>query len=177
MRIAVYGGSFNPPHVGHGLVAAWLRWTERADEVWLLPCFDHPFEKEMASFEHRVAMCRELAVAVGPWVKVNEVERTLPSPSFTIDTLDALAGSHPEHRFRWVLGADLLPTVGRWKRWDRIEAEYSPIVVGRGGYTGPSDALVFPDVSSTEIRRRVRSGEPIDHLVPAGVARLMVSRN
>ena len=91
MDIAVYGGSFDPPHVGHGLVAAWVLWTGRAQAVWLVPSFDHPFGKERAwSYDDRVAMCQALAASVGPGVSVSRVEQTLPTPSYTVDVLQAL---------------------------------------------------------------------------------------
>src|SRR5687767_5598917 len=115
MRIAVYGGSFNPPHVGHAMVAGWLAWTGTADEVWLLPSFVHPFDKELAPFPRRVAMCEALARSVGRWVRVETIESTLPTPSYTIDVLDALAARHRGHELRLVVGADVLTAVGQWK--------------------------------------------------------------
>lgn len=172
MRVAIYGGSFNPPHVGHAMVAGWLRWTDRADEVWLVPSFAHPFDKELAPFDARIAMCRALAEAVGPWVHTDAIEATLPVPSYTIDTLDTLAARHPEHELRLVVGADILDSVAQWKRWDDVCARYSPIIVGRAGYRAPPDAVVFPEISSTEVRRRLAAGAPVDHLVPKGVLAL-----
>jgi nicotinate-nucleotide adenylyltransferase len=172
MRIAVYGGSFNPPHVGHAMVASWLRWTDRVDEVWLLPSFAHPFDKALAPFADRVAMCEALAALVGPWVRVEPIEATLPTPSFTIDVLGFLAARHPEHRLRLVVGADVLPVAGQWKRWDLVERDYAPLIVGRGGYENPPGAVVFPEISSTEVRRRIAAGEPVDHLVPAAILAL-----
>ena len=166
MRIAIYGGSFNPPHVGHALVAAWLRWTDRCDEVWLVPVHGHPFAKDLASFADRVDLCERLA-ALLPGVRVCTVERELPVPSYTIDTLGELARRHPEHRFRLVVGADVLQEVHRWKDWAGIEASYDPIRVGRQGFPSPAGAIDFPGVSSTEVRARCAEGRSIDHLVPA----------
>src|SRR5688500_13322137 len=103
MRVAIYGGSFNPPHVGHAMVAGWLRWTDLADEVWLLPAFAHPFDKELAPFDRRVAWCAALAEAVGPWVRVEPIESTLPPPSYTVDTLSALRDLHPGRQLRLVV--------------------------------------------------------------------------
>jgi nicotinate-nucleotide adenylyltransferase len=171
--IAVYGGSFNPPHVGHAMVAAWLRWTARADEVWLTPTYAHAFDKELLSFGDRLAMCRALAASVGPQVKVCDVERRLPTPSYTIQTLELLRGEHPGARFRLVVGADILPQRHLWRSWDRIEAEFPPIVVGRGGYPPVPDAPTFPEISSTAIRDALRRGERVDHLVTAGVLPLL----
>ncbi len=174
MRVAVFGGSFNPPHVGHALVCGWLLWTRRADAVWLVPAFAHPFGKKAEPFPRRVALCRAMADDIDPArVSVCEAERDLPVPSYTIDTLDHLAAAHPEHRFRLVVGADLLPDTPRWKAWDRIVARFDPIVVGRAGYPCPPDAVAFPGVSSTEIRARLADGRPVDHLLTAGVASLL----
>lgn len=169
MRVAVYGGSFNPPHVGHAMVASWLRWTDRADAVWLLPSYAHPFDKSLAPFDRRVAMCEALAACLGGYVRVEPIESELPTPSFTIDTLDALSARHPAATLRLVVGADVLPTVPQWRRWDEIVARYAPIVVGRQGYDNPPDTVVFPEVSSTDIRRRLAEGRPVDHLVPRAV--------
>jgi nicotinate-nucleotide adenylyltransferase len=168
VRIGVYGGSFNPPHVGHAMVAAWLRWADRVDEVWLLPVFGHAFSKALAPFDDRVALCEALA-AMLPDVRVCTVERELPTPSYTIDTLRFLRARHPDHALRLVVGADVLAEAHRWRAWDEIQAEFPPIVVGRSGWPSPPGTLEFPSVSSTEIRRRVHLGEPVDALVPAAL--------
>jgi nicotinate-nucleotide adenylyltransferase len=173
VRVAIYGGSFNPPHVGHALVAAWLRWADRADAVWLLPTWSHAFGKALAPFPARVAWCESLAGAVGPWVSVSTIEAELPAPSYTIDTLRAFAARHPEHRFRLVIGADNLDVLDKWRDWDAIAAGFDPIVVGRAGWPAPEGAVVFPEVSSTEIRARLAAGQPVDHLVPAAVLALL----
>lgn len=168
MRVAVFGGSFNPPHVGHAMVAGWLTWTDRVDEVWLVPTLSHAFEKALAPFERRLAACEALAAAVGPRVKVSPIEAELPTPSFTINTLEALAARHPGHRFHFVVGADNLGSFAKWRAWDRIAAEFAPIVVGRGARS-VEGAPSFPDVSSTEVRRRLAAGEPVDAFVPRAV--------
>lgn len=168
MRVAVFGGSFNPPHVGHAMVVAWLLWTDRADEVWLLPTWRHAFDKPLAPFEVRVRACEALAGVVGERVRVETIEATLPAPSYTVNTLDALAARHPEHGFRLVVGADVLAQAGEWRDWEGIVARYRPIVVGRGD-AAVEGAPTFPAVSSTEIRKRLAAGLPVDHLVPAAV--------
>lgn len=171
MRVAVYGGSFNPPHVGHAMVAGWLRWTGVVDEVWLLPAFHHAFDKALAPFDRRVRWCEALATAVGPWVRVEPIEADLPTPSYTIDTLDALARRHPGASLRLVVGSDVLPALPQWKRWDRIEASYAPIIVERAGHPMVAGALrpVFPAVSSTDVREALRAGVAVDALLPAAI--------
>jgi len=169
MDIAIYGGSFNPPHIGHALVAAWLHWTRQADAVWLLPTFQHAFGKDMAAWPLRVQWCEALAASLGEAVSVCTLEAELPVPSYSIDTLTELARRHPEHRFRLVIGSDNLLVLDKWKDWDRIEAQYAPIVVGRAGYPCPPDSVVFPEVSSTQVRAALAQGEAIQHLIPAAV--------
>jgi nicotinate-nucleotide adenylyltransferase len=169
MRIAVYGGSFNPPHIGHLMVTAWLSWSGRCDEVWWIPVVGHPFAKDLAPFEVRRMLC-EIATSELPRVRVCAVERELPVPSYTVDTLDHLSARYPHRQFQLVIGADVLGQTDRWKAWDRIQTKYRPIVVGRAGYPPVRDAVTFPEVSSTEVRTRVRAGAPIDHLVPASIA-------
>ena len=173
MRIAVYGGSFNPPHVGHAMVASWLRWTERADQVWLVPTASHAFSKKLTPFELRVRWLRAFAETLGPWTQVCTIEATMPSPSYTFDTLEALAAKHPEHSFRLVIGADNLAQRHLWHRWSDIEAGYDPIVVGRAGYPPVPDAPTFPGVSSTVVRERLAQGLSVAHLVPAAVLPLL----
>jgi nicotinate-nucleotide adenylyltransferase len=171
MRVAIYGGSFNPPHIGHGMVASWLLWTGRVEAVWFLPSFSHPFAKDLAPFAHRVAMCEAMAGAVG--AEVCTLESTLPTPSYTIDVLRALSAKYPEHQFQLVAGADVIDELPRWKAWSEIAAEFAPILVGRQGYPCPPGAIEFPPISSTEIRARLVAGEPVDHLVAAVVRPLL----
>ena len=178
MRIAVYGGSFNPPHVVHGQVASWLLASDLVDEVWLLPVFRHAFDgihgKQLAAFAARVGWCQALAEEIDPRVRVCEVESSLSVPSFTIDTLSHLEGAHPDHEFRLVVGSDVVGQVDSWRDWDGIQARFAPIVVGRQGHPAPALGVpVFPDVSSTEIRRRLAAGESVSALVPSAVAALL----
>jgi nicotinate-nucleotide adenylyltransferase len=134
--------------------------------VWFVPVLGHPFDKGLAPFEERVAMAEGVAALV-PGARVCTVERDLPVPSYTIDTLAALAARHPEHTFRLVVGADVLAEVHRWKDWDGIVARFGVEVVGRQGYPPVAGAIDFPGVSATEIRARVARGESVAHLVPA----------
>ncbi len=172
MRVGVFGGSFDPPHVGHGMVAAWLHWSGLCDEVWLVPTYVHPFAKDLGPFHWRVAMATALADAVGPWVKVEPIEASLAAPSFTVVTLDALSLRHPTHRFRLVMGADNVPDAPKWREWDRVLAQYDPIIVGRLGWPEPGGSPVFPDVASRDVRGRKADGRPYAHLLVPAVARL-----
>ena len=157
------------------MVAAWLKWTDQADEVWLVPAYDHAFDKALAPFELRLRACALQAAVLGPWCRAEPIEATLPAPSYTIRTLDALAAAWPQHRLRWVLGADVLESLHLWKDWRRILADYLPIIVGRAGYPVVAGAPTFPAFSSTEVRDRLKAGLPIDDLVLAEVRDLVLA--
>lgn len=178
MNVAVFGGGFNPPHVGHAMVASWVKLTDLADEVWLVPSFSHPFGKTMPPFLHRVGLCRALATELGEWVRVPDVEASLPLPTgYTLDLLRHLRSMQPEHTFRFVMGSDNLNLSSEWHGFEEIRNEFNPIFVQRAGAESPDTRAacspVFPDVSSTDIRRRLACGEPVSHLVPASVLRLL----
>lgn len=174
-RVAIFGGSFNPPHVAHVLAVTYALSVAPIDEVLVVPVYRHPFAKELAPFEHRLAMCR-LAVGWLPRVFVSEVERDLGGESLTLRTLEHLAAAHPDWAMRLLIGADVLSDLPRWHRFDRIEALAPPIVLGRTGFAAPpalrhegavvcdgprssaSDVLL-PQVSSTDIRRALAAGD------------------
>ncbi|MCI0570479.1 MAG: nicotinate-nicotinamide nucleotide adenylyltransferase, partial [Myxococcaceae bacterium] len=86
MEVAILGGSFNPPHVGHLLAAHFVRATQAVDEVWLMPSFRHPFGKALAPFEHRLAMCEALCRDTSGWMRAVDVERHVPGEGRTVDT-------------------------------------------------------------------------------------------
>lgn len=177
MRIAIYGGSFNPPHRAHAMVIDWLLQSGTADQVWLIPVYRHAFEasndKVLAPFEDRLRWCGALAMPFGDRVRVSDVERTLPVPSYTVDTLDHLSRAHPSAQFRLVVGADILGQVDGWKRWDRIAAEYAPVVVGREGYPSPDGVPCFPEISSTMVRQGLSEGRDVSGFLTPEVLELM----
>lgn len=170
MRIAVYGGSFNPPHVGHAMVASWVLWTGRADQVWWMPSFSHPFDKELLPFAERVGLVESVTGSLGAAHRVTAVEAELAPPTYTVDALDWLAAEYPEHEFSLIIGADNLPKLHTWKEAERLRRTYPMHVVGREGYDAPDECVVFPGVSSTAVRERAANGAPIHHLVPAVIA-------
>ncbi len=171
MRVAVYGGSFNPPHVAHQMALAYVLATARVDEVWMVPTFKHPFDKQLVAFSDRVKMC-ELAASPFKAVRVSGIEEELGGDSYTLRTMKALKERHPDHRFSLVIGADLVAERERWHGWPELKELVPFIVVGRQG--SPPEAtseggIALPQVSSTIVRRRLREGEPVDTLVAADV--------
>lgn len=169
--VAVFGGSFNPPHLAHVLAAATVLCTERVDELVVVPTFQHPFGKPLASYDDRVRMC-ELALGWLPRTTVSRVEEELGGESRTVRTLEHLARRHPHWHMRFVMGADILLESHKWFGFDRIVELAPPIVLGRVGVTHPgAPPAVLPDVSSTEVRNKLASGdyEALRQLVPREV--------
>lgn len=169
-RIAIYGGSFDPPHVGHVLSVAWALSAAEIDSVLIIPTWKHAFDKEhCASFEERMTLAK-LAFAPFREVIVSDIERRLGGVSRTLFTLEALRAEHPAAAFRLLIGADVLPTTQRWHRWEEVTRIATPLVVGREGYPRPQGCPIsIPNVNSTEIRLRLSSAGEIDGLVPTSV--------
>ncbi|MEM8609514.1 MAG: nicotinate (nicotinamide) nucleotide adenylyltransferase [Myxococcota bacterium] len=169
-RVAMYGGSFDPPHLGHVLSVSWVLASADIDEVWVIPTWKHPFEKAHgASFEARVAMC-ELAFAQFEHAEVSTIEQTLGGTSHTLTTIESLQHSNPDTEFRLLVGADVLPEAPKWHRWDDIVKAAPPIVIGREGYPQPEGCpITIPNVSSTDARGSLRQNDPIEGWVPRSV--------
>lgn len=182
MRIALFGGSFNPPHAGHLLAATYVRAHAGVDRVWLVPNVKHAFGKHAAPFELRAGWCDALAGLVHG-VEVCRIEGERGLDGRTLTTLEALAGARPDDEFRLVIGTDILRETDKWHRFDDVARLAPPIILGRGGH--PVDAatrtrrefaratwlddVTIPEVSSTEVRARLATGADVSHLVPAPV--------
>jgi nicotinate-nucleotide adenylyltransferase len=176
MRIALYGGSFNPPHVGHQLAALYVLETADVDELWFIPCFKHPFEKSLQPFDDRFRMCQLAAAALGPRARVNDVERELGEESRTLRTVRALEARHPAHQFTLVIGADLVDETDGWYGADELRRAVPFIVVGRAGSGGQRMPVEMPAVSSTEIRQALAEGKPPKGLVSRAVLDYIYAR-
>jgi nicotinate-nucleotide adenylyltransferase len=159
VNVGVFGGSFNPPHVGHVLACALVVTTQDVERLLVVPTYRHPFAKDLAPYEDRVRMC-ELAVGHLLGVDVSRVEEELGGESRTLRTLEHLAGMHPDWRLRLIIGSDLLGEAPRWFRFDAIEKLAPPLVLARAG-ADPNEnvgRVQLPEVSSTYVRDAVRRG-------------------
>src|SRR5690606_16381153 len=119
-RVAVFGGSFDPPHVGHVLAAAWVLSTRPLSRFLVMPAFDHAFGKVMASFLHRRRMA-ELAFADLSHVVVSDLEARLGGASYTVRTLERVREDYPGWEIHLVIGSDLVDQVASWHEGHRIE--------------------------------------------------------
>lgn len=150
--VAIYGGSFDPPHIAHVLAAVYALKVGGFEQVLVVPVYEHAFRKPLNSFEHRVHLC-ELAFGGISGVEVSTIERQLATPSLTLRTLEALALAHPDWSMRLLFGSDVLGETAKWHAFDRVAALAPPYVVARPGYEHPDvQAALLPDISSTRVR-------------------------
>ena len=183
-RVALFGGSFNPPHAAHQLVALYVLETQPVDELWFVPTFAHPFRKQLVDFEHRVAMCERVAAPLGARAKVSRAEAELAArPGFvtshTLDLVDYLAAQG--HALRLVVGTDILADAAKWYRWDDVVARAPLIVVGRGGHLpvgSVATGVPMPEISATHVRDLIGQGaSSVSGLVPASVLRYIAEHH
>lgn len=188
MKIAILGGAFDPPHLGHQIVAQELLQQLELDEVWLMPVYSHPLSKTLSPASHRLAMTRMLETEK---IKVSDFEITKADTSYTIETLQSLTQKYPEHSFSWCIGTDMLTDFHKWKDWQQLVANYSFIIYPRGfGIRDIEPRVVevfqisplperitvvdqaniaISNISSTLIRNKLKAGQSISHLVPQEV--------
>ena len=185
-RVGLLFGSFNPVHTGHLILSEFFATRTDLAEVWLVVSPQSPFkvEAELLPEAQRLALL-ELAVAGNPHLRAEAIELSLPRPSYTIATLDALQDRHPTHEFVLLMGADNLPGLPRWQAADRLLRELDLYVYPRPGTALP-DLAAYPrarvlpapllDISATFIRQSIRAGLSIRYLVPAAVEQEILSQ-
>jgi nicotinate-nucleotide adenylyltransferase len=173
---ALFGGSFDPVHLGHLVVAEVVGETLGAT-VRFLPARAQPLKRAAhgATPEQRAHML-ELAVAGNPRLAVEPIELTLPAPSYTVRTLAALAAREPGNRFTLLLGADAAHELAAWHDVEALPRLADLVVFTRPGTTPPRHPLIqrvieVPAlaISATLVRDRVRAGRSIRYLVPEAV--------
>jgi nicotinate-nucleotide adenylyltransferase len=171
VKVAVFGGSFNPPHVAHVLACALLLSVEDIDHVLIVPAYKHPFAKPLAPFDDRVRMC-ELGMAWIPRVTVSRVEEEIGGESRTLRTLEHLASSRPDWSLRLAIGSDILAEAPRWYGFAEIAKLAPPIVLARPGVNAPGTGTpLLPAVSSSQVRAAIARGawDEVGELVPRTV--------
>lgn len=185
-RVGVLGGTFDPPHLGHIVVACEALWQLDLHEVRLVPARVPPHKDEPAvAPPERRAVWLERAVAERPGLVVSRVELQRAGTSYTVDTLEAIAAAEPDLALWFVLGADQLESFPGWHEPARILELARLAVVARGDVArrelaglarrvapGRADIVEVPPIgiSSSMIRGRIAAGEPVEHLVPPAVA-------
>ena len=179
-KVGIYGGSFNPIHRGHIALARQMLRKAHLDEVWFLVSPLNPFKQastDLLDDQTRLQLTRQ-ALADEPRLVASDYEFHLPRPSYSWDTLQALSRDYPEHEFVLVIGADNWLAFDRWYHAEDILDSYPIVIYPREGC--PIDAATLPptvqlvktrlyNVSSTDIRRRIREGRPVRRLLPPAI--------
>jgi nicotinate-nucleotide adenylyltransferase len=180
MTIGLFGGSFNPIHIGHIALARQLKELAGLDEVWLMVSPQNPLKQgssDLLDDQLRYQVAR-LALHGEEGIVASDYELHLPRPSYTWNTLERLRQDFPQHTFLLLIGGDNWQHFHRWYRADDIVREYQIVVYPRRGSdidrtTLPSSVRIVDteliDVSSTEIRECVRRGEPVGTMVPKAI--------
>jgi nicotinate-nucleotide adenylyltransferase len=196
-HIAIYGGSFNPPHIGHQTACLWLISALNAKAVMVAPTYEHYFGKELADFEHRMEMCQLMCSYVNfiypndeyeneREIFVTDIEKELPKPNTTLNLVNGVKKIDycKDSQIAVVIGSDLVPELHKWHEWEKVAAENKIVAVGRSGFSNaesPLDIYQYPvelsAVSSSDIRERIAKGEPITGLVPHEIERYIYGQN
>lgn len=169
-KVGLYGGSFDPFHLGHLALAVNLKEALELDEVWLIPANLNPLRNKVAaSFEHRLAMIERLAALV-PGFRACGIEGERPPPSYTIDTVLGLKKLNPDCAFTLLLGEDAARDLPRWHRVEELKT-LIPLAIGKRitgeeGFVGVHIPTPLYEISSTEIRERLRKKQFCGHLLP-----------
>lgn len=189
MRIGIFGGTFDPVHMGHLILAEQCRDQAGLDEVWFLPSY-HPPHKATSGvtrFEQRCDMI-DLATAGHPSFRLERIEKELPPPSYTAETLSELTRRHADHEFFLLMGSDQLPDLPLWYEPRRVVEQAGLVVVPRPGvmlWTAERLAKALGvavgtvrlrfvacpmiEIASRELRRALADGMSIRYMVPRAV--------
>lgn len=174
-KIAILGGSFDPPHIGHIRLADML--TEHFDEIWIMPTYDHAHGKNTAHHAHRLKMCRLAFTLYNPFpsskIQVCDFEIENEISGGTIELLKELQRSFP-HEFYFVIGQDNADSIHTWRKHEQLLLFTPFFVVPRAGYSARDDSntwymkpphrylktsIILPQISSTEIRKSILQKE------------------
>ena len=172
-RIGIFGGSFNPVHLGHTALAAYICEQGLVDEVWMMVSPQNPLKQnlELLDEQHRLAML-QLAVSPYPMLQACDFEFHLPRPSYTYHTLQALRDTYPDYSFTLIIGEDNWQNFHRWYRGEDIGRETPIIVYPRDSVEGlelriegtiktktPQHSTPLFPYSSTEVRNAIANKE------------------
>lgn len=183
-KIGLLGGAFNPPHIGHLIMADQVRNQLGLDEVWFVPTKEAPHHDGKVidtSFEDRVNMVVR-AIAGNSYFDLNTLEGEREGKSYTIDTIRVLNEKYPDKEFYFIIGADMVASLDSWHEIDDLVKMVQLVGVNRPGYERENNyPIIWVDIpsmkiSSTQIRENIRQGQPVRYLVPNEVVAYIVEK-
>ncbi len=181
--IGILGGSFNPVHAGHMMLASYLSQWGYVDEVWLTLSPRNPLKEpgDLLPDMKRLSMLN-IAVKGATKIDICDIELTMPKPSYTINTLELLRERYPDYKFKLIIGSDNWRIFDQWRDAQRILDEFGVIVYLRPGYPVEQRHIVglevvdapMMNVSSTFIRDAIARGRNMNYFLPAGVYKYII---
>lgn len=178
MKIGLLGGAFNPPHLGHLMIAQQVLDFTDTEEVWFLPNYSQLPPKPVVDVSDRLAMTKLLLLGKTK-VSTIEIDNKLDG-----DTINLVPHLPHEHEFRFIIGSDQLPTLHLWGRWEELLERLPFLVFPRYGFPNEPvypnmtvishELLIGSNIASSKIRDRVKRGLSIDQFVPATIDRKSV---
>jgi len=181
-RIALFGGAFDPVHLGHVQVAENIIGRFGFDETWVMPTFDHTFGKKLTPGNNRLAMCEIAFRNLDVYVSAFEISNKVTGGTYEV--LKALSAVYPDYAFSMVIGSDNILNIKKWKNWEKLTAEYPFIVIQRKGFdadgvslmpsngpmverlTGYIQTSEIVEYSSTKVRNDIASGIQPQYIDP-----------
>lgn len=155
MKIGIYGGAFDPPHLSHVLAVGYAFAKGNFDRILVVPCWNHAFGKKMSSFEDRYQMCLRAFSIYGMRVQVLPIEAELRT-NFTVDLLEYLRTTYDMDDFSLIIGEDELQQFDKWHRFEDIKRMAELFILGREDCQGASrNVYKLPNLSSTLIRNKI----------------------
>ncbi len=184
MKIGLFFGSFNPIHIGHLIIASYLRNNADLQKVWLVVSPQNPLKQSRTLLNeyHRLHLVK-LAVEDDNSLDVSDIEFKLPKPSYTIDTLTYLSEKYPQHEFSVIMGSDSYQNLGNWKNPDLLLESYKFHLYLRPGFPVKNlhkNASIVEapllEISATQIRTLIQQNKTIRYMVPDKV-RMEIEQN
>ncbi|MBN6205631.1 nicotinate-nucleotide adenylyltransferase [Ralstonia pickettii] len=171
-KIGILGGTFDPPHIGHLIIAEEVRLALDLEEVWFIPTYTPPHkDTTKTNVNDRIAMIK-LAIASNPFFKMNTIEIERSGKSYTIDTIRSLKKIHTDSKFYFIIGADMVEYLPHWQEIDALIKLVTFVGVKRSGYElkTPYDILTVDipliDISSSMLRNWLRKDRSAKYIVP-----------
>jgi nicotinate-nucleotide adenylyltransferase len=176
MKLAIYGGTFDPIHHGHLILAREARELFGFKKVIFVPAAASPFkDSPAASGQLRLSMLR-VAIEDEPGFELDDCELRRPAPSYTIETIEEIRTRQRDAQIYCLIGEDNVPTLQKWHRFDELRKAVQFVVLDRTGRTPDHSYPVVHrkiDISASEIRKRVASGRSIRYFVPQTVEEMI----
>ncbi|RKQ37851.1 nicotinate-nucleotide adenylyltransferase [Oceanobacillus halophilus] len=176
-RVGILGGTFDPPHLGHLLIAEEVRIELNLQEIWFIPTYTPPHKSESeTSAEHRMKML-QIAISSNKYFKINAIEIERLGKSYTYDTITYLKQEYEDIDFYFIIGADMVEYLPNWHRINELIQMIQFVGVKRSGYKLETEYPIIQvdipmlDISSSMLRKRLRNKQSVKYIVPDEVNR------